>query len=60
MTLIRKSEIDDPLKRLDKLIQEALMVIAVNVKVVHTVEDKATLVDTRPAVATSDEVISGA
>jgi hypothetical protein len=55
--LIRKSEIEDSLKKLNRLIQEVLMATAVNVKVIHTVDDKATLVD---AVATSNEVISGA
>jgi hypothetical protein len=56
-TLIRKSETEGPLKRLDRLIQEVFMVTVVNVKVIHTIDDKTTLVDT---VATSDEVISGA
>ena len=56
-TLVRKSETEDALKRLDRLIQEVLMVTVVNVKVLHTIDDKTTLVDT---VATSDEVISGA
>ena len=54
-TLLRESEIEDPLKRLDRLIQEVLTATAVNVNVIHTVDDKSTL-DT----ATSDEVISGA
>jgi hypothetical protein len=56
-TRIRESEIEGSLKRLDRLIQEVLMATAVNVKVIHTVDDKATLVDT---VATSDKVVSGA
>jgi hypothetical protein len=57
--LIKKSEIENSLKRLDRLIQEVLMATAINVtqKVIRTVDDKVTLVDT---VTTSDKVISGA
>jgi hypothetical protein len=57
--LIRKSEIENSLKRLDVLIQEVLVATAINVteKVIRAVDDKVTLVDT---VATSDKIISGA
>jgi len=57
--LIRKSEIENSLKRLDRLIQEVLMATAINVtqKVIRAVDDKVTLADT---VATNDKVISGA
>ena len=55
-TLIRKPEFKVLLKMLDRLIQEVLMATAVNVKDIHTTDDKVTLMD---MVATSNKFIPG-